>query len=78
MDSIMLILFLSLFSFFLNYRQTVIASRLKNDDEAHQLNHLTVFNRFIIGWVYFLCILSLWNIGTLLVDGIAKLIYGLG
>ena len=78
MNSIMLILFLKLLSFFLNHRQTDVASRLKNDDEAHKVNHLTVFNRFIVAWVYFLCILSLWNIGTLLVDGITKLIYGLG
>ncbi len=26
--------------------------------------------------MYFLCVLSVWNIGSLLVDGVAKFIYG--
>jgi hypothetical protein len=73
MNSVMFILFLRLFTFFLNYRQSHSVSRIKNDDKTPKLKF---FNKFVIGWVYFLCALCLWNLGSLLVDGLAKLYYG--
>lgn len=36
-------------------------------------NHMTIFNRFIIGWVYFLCFLYLCDTFTLLANEIAAL-----
>ena len=67
-NSIMVILFLHLFSFFLTYRENHIRSKTTPN--------LTLLNKFIIVWVYFLTALSVWNIGSLLVDGVAKFNYG--
>jgi hypothetical protein len=71
---IMLVIFLRLFGFFLKYRTTIIHSRFKKNQD---IKNLTLFNKFIIWWVLFLCVFSLWSMGSLLTDGIAKLIYGI-
>ena len=31
----------------------------------------------IVTWIFFLCFMVLWNIASLLVDGVSKLVYGL-
>ena len=66
-NSIMVILFLRLFNFFLTYRQ---------NRTSKMTIKLTFLNKFIIFWVYFLTALCVWNIGSLLVDGLAKFYYG--
>lgn len=72
MNTIILILFLRLFNFFLEYRKTNKAKRMINGG-----SELTCLNKLIIGWVYFLCALSVWNIGSLMVDASAKFYYGI-
>jgi hypothetical protein len=74
----MLGLFLQLFAFFLNFRKKSISSRIKIDDETitPSPRQLTVFNKLIIGWVYFLSAFALWRIISVLIDGFAKLLYG--
>ena len=73
---IMLVIFLRLFSFFLNYRTSLTLKKLKKEGKKPN-KKLTLFNKLIICWIIFLCALILWSIGSLLTDGIAKHYYGL-
>lgn len=71
MHSMMFILFFRLFTFFLNYRKNITVSRVKRgkkDDGPSLLYHLTLYNKFIIGLIYFLFALSLLNLVTIVVD----------
>ena len=63
---ITMILFLYLLNFFLNYRIKLYRSKFG----IIKSNSLSSFNKFIIFWVLFLCLLILWNIFSTIVVGI--------
>jgi len=63
---ITLILFFYLLNFFLNYRIKLYRSK----PGIIKSKSLSCFNKFIISWIIFLCLLILWNIFSTIVVGI--------
>jgi hypothetical protein len=68
----MLATFIWLFNFFINYRKKLFRSKLS----LARSPSMSSFNKFIVIWIFYLCILIVLSIATTLINGIAIYMHG--